>query len=206
MQSIYKYTFNLPFSSHQHTPQRQQHLLLWYAPFLCFYMHLHHVKVGITVDSDYFDMSWMELCGRELVVLFEYIMFKQFLKTHVESAIKYLDIDFRLSGQRWRPVIQIFVIISIWMIYKDMVSHEITQRKDVDTHKSQVHDKAPLNSNINSSSSVIEPTKAGWERQATAKIGQSEVGGLTENRRKIRFKKDMSHWNIFMKYESSSCI
>lgn len=40
-------------------------------------------------------------------------------------------------------------VISIWMLYKVMVSDEITQRRNVDTDKSGVHDKAPVNSNIN---------------------------------------------------------
>lgn len=34
-------------------------------------------------------------------------------------------------------------VISIWMAYKDLVSDEIAQRRNVDIHKSQVPDKSP---------------------------------------------------------------
>lgn len=71
-------------------------------------------------------------------------------------------------------------IISIWMLYKALVSDAFTLRRNVDTDKSEMHDRAPVNFNINRSGSEVKPTKGGLKGLATGKRGQSEVGHVTE--------------------------
>lgn len=40
-----------------------------------------------------------------------------------------------------------------------MISHEMTYRKNVDIVKSEVYNQAPVNSTINKSSRMLEPTE-----------------------------------------------
>ena len=71
-------------------------------------------------------------------------------------------------------------IISIWMLYKALVSDVFTLGRNVHTDKSEMRDRGPVNFSINRSGSEVKPTKGGLRGPATGETGQAEVGHVAE--------------------------